>query len=94
MGSALATLACYFSMAAICWWLGNRYFPIPYPMLRLGAWLLLAVGLVATTWYLDIESYWLRHAFHLLVCLAFVGGIFLIERPDLTRNPAVPIKQV
>ncbi|MBC6606205.1 polysaccharide biosynthesis C-terminal domain-containing protein [Hymenobacter sp. BT188] len=93
MGSALATLACYFMMAAICWWLGNRYFPIPYPVLRISAWLLLAVGLVAATWFITIEDYWLRHAFHLVVCLAFVGGIFLVERADLTRKPRPQVKQ-
>jgi O-antigen/teichoic acid export membrane protein len=94
MGSALATLACYFTMAAVCWWLGNRYFPIPYPMLRLSAWLLLAVALVAATWYVHIPDFWLRHAFHLLVCLAFVGGIFLVERADLMRKPEARIKQI
>jgi O-antigen/teichoic acid export membrane protein len=94
LGSALATLACYFMMAAICWWLGNRHFPVPYPVARLSAWLLLAVGLVAATWYLDIPNYWLRHAFHLLVCLTFVGGIFLVERTDLKRQPEARIKQI
>ncbi len=93
MGSAFATLACYFMMAAVCWWLGNRYFPVPYPVLRIGAWLLLAIGLVAVTWFISIEEYWLRHAFHLLVCLGFVGGIFLVERADLTRKPRPQVKQ-
>ncbi len=46
MGSAWATLACYFMMAAICWWLGERHFPVPYPVGRLLVWLLAAVALV------------------------------------------------
>ena len=45
-GSAWATLACYFMMAALCWWLGERHFPVPYPVGRLLLWLLGAVGLV------------------------------------------------
>ncbi|RZK17114.1 MAG: polysaccharide biosynthesis protein, partial [Hymenobacter sp.] len=28
LGSAWATLACYFMMAALCWWLGERHFPV------------------------------------------------------------------
>ena len=46
LGSAWATLACYFMMAAICWWLGERHFPVPYPVGRLLLWLLGAVLLV------------------------------------------------
>jgi len=46
-GSAWATLACYFLMAALCWWLGERHFPVPYPVGRLLLWLLGAVALVA-----------------------------------------------
>ncbi|WP_151089410.1 oligosaccharide flippase family protein [Hymenobacter baengnokdamensis] len=45
-GSAWATLACYFMMAGICWWLGERHFPVPYPVGRLLLWLLGAVALV------------------------------------------------
>ena len=46
LGSAWATLACYFMMAALCWWLGERHFPVPYPVKRLLLWLVGAVGLV------------------------------------------------
>ena len=46
MGSAWATLACYFMMAALCWWLGERHYPVPYPVGRLLLWLLGAVALV------------------------------------------------
>ena len=46
LGSAWATLACYFMMAALCWWLGERHFPVPYPVGRLLLWLLGAVALV------------------------------------------------
>jgi O-antigen/teichoic acid export membrane protein len=46
LGSAWATLACYFMMAGLCWWLGERHFPVPYPVGRLLLWLVVAVGLV------------------------------------------------
>jgi O-antigen/teichoic acid export membrane protein len=46
LGSAWATLTCYFMMAGLCWWLGERHFPVPYPVGRLLLWLVVAVGLV------------------------------------------------
>ncbi|TYZ13419.1 polysaccharide biosynthesis protein [Hymenobacter lutimineralis] len=82
MGSALATLACYFTMAAICWWLGERHFPVPYPVARLLLWLLAAVALVALGWLVQPEAYWLRHGWHLLLSLAFVAALVLVEKPQ------------
>jgi hypothetical protein len=66
-------------MAAICWWLGNRHFPVPYPIFRLGLWLALAIGLVAVSWYTPVAGYWLRHLFHLVLCAAFAGLVYLVE---------------
>ncbi|SHJ70048.1 Membrane protein involved in the export of O-antigen and teichoic acid [Hymenobacter daecheongensis DSM 21074] len=88
MGCALTTLACYFMMAVVCWVLGNKHYPIPYPMARLGLWLALAVAVVAVGWLLPVPDYWLRHAFHLGLCTVFAGLIFLVERP---RKAGLPV---
>ncbi|OUJ70148.1 lipopolysaccharide biosynthesis protein [Hymenobacter crusticola] len=81
MGSAITTLACYFMMAVVCGWLGQRHYPIPYPVRRLAAWLLFAIGIVAVSWFTPITEYWLRHTFHVGLCLLFVGLLYLVERP-------------
>ncbi|UOQ80132.1 polysaccharide biosynthesis C-terminal domain-containing protein [Hymenobacter sp. 5414T-23] len=86
MGSALATLACYFTMAAVCWWLGNTHFPVPYPVRRLLTWIGLAVGVVAMGWYVPVAEYWTRHAFHALLTLGFVVLLMLVERPHRLRT--------
>jgi O-antigen/teichoic acid export membrane protein len=39
-GSAWATLACYGGMAGISYLLGRRYYPVPYPLAKIGAYLL------------------------------------------------------
>ncbi|WBA41612.1 oligosaccharide flippase family protein [Hymenobacter canadensis] len=82
MGSAIATLACYFMMAAVCWWLGERHFPVPYPVARLLGWLALASGVVALGWFVPVSGYWLRQGWHLALCAGFVGLIILIEKPQ------------
>jgi O-antigen/teichoic acid export membrane protein len=82
MGCALATLACYFMMAAICWWLGERHFPVPYPVGRLLTWLLVASGVVALGWFIVPADYWVRHAWHLGLCAVFVGLIVVVEKPQ------------
>ncbi|GAB2771706.1 O-antigen/teichoic acid export membrane protein [Hymenobacter luteus] len=79
MGSALATLACYFLMAALCWWLGERHFPVPYPVARLLAWLALAVGVVALSWWLPVAEGWPRYGLQALLTLGFVGLVGVVE---------------
>jgi O-antigen/teichoic acid export membrane protein len=82
MGSALATLACYFLMAVLCWRLGERHFPVPYPMGRLGLWLLLAAALVTVGWQVQVADWWLRHAWHLGLTLLFLAALYVVERPQ------------
>ena len=81
MGSAIATLACYFMMAMLCWRLGERHFPVPYPALRLGAWLLFAVVLVVLGWAVEPADWWLRHAWHVGLTAAFLLALYAVERP-------------
>jgi O-antigen/teichoic acid export membrane protein len=92
MGSAWATLTCYFMMAALCWWLGERHFPVPYPMGRLLVWLLGAVGLVAAgqagIGALQKEA---GYALGMILTLAFIGLVYLIEGRQLRRTtPLAP----
>jgi O-antigen/teichoic acid export membrane protein len=44
-GAAWAHLACYGSMAAASYFLGRRYYPVPYPVLRIGGYLLFGLVL-------------------------------------------------
>ncbi|NEM96892.1 lipopolysaccharide biosynthesis protein [Pontibacter burrus] len=80
MGSAIATFICYFGMALASYLLGNRHYPIPYPVKTMAGYILLAVGLVWATIVIDIENWWVRHAFQLFVCAAFVAIVWLFER--------------
>jgi O-antigen/teichoic acid export membrane protein len=44
MGAAWATLFCYFSMAAISYFLGQKHYPVPYPMRKIISYLALAMS--------------------------------------------------
>ncbi len=81
MGAAIATLACYFMMAVLCWRLGERHFPVPYPVARLGGWLAGAVVLVALGWGVEVAAWGPRHAWHAGLTAAFLAALYLVERP-------------
>ncbi|HEY4652555.1 MAG TPA: polysaccharide biosynthesis C-terminal domain-containing protein [Pontibacter sp.] len=85
MGSAIATLVCYFGMALVSYLLGNKHYPIPYPVKTIAGYILLAVGLVWATIVVDIENWWIRHAFNLILCLAFAAMVWFFERRRLLK---------
>ncbi|NDK57124.1 oligosaccharide flippase family protein [Pontibacter fetidus] len=85
MGSAIATLVCYFTMALASYLLGNKHYPIPYPVKTMAGYILLAIGLVWVTIVIDIENWWVRHAFSLAVCVAFAAIVWLFERRRLLK---------
>lgn len=85
MGSAIATLICYFSMALVSYLLGNRHYPIPYPVKTMLGYILLAAGLVWLALGVDIENFWLRHIYHLAICAAFAAVVWLRERPRFLK---------
>ena len=82
LGCALATLACYFMMAVLCWRLGERHFPVPYPALRLGLWLLFASALVGLGWGVEVADWWARHVWHAGLTGVFLLALYLVERPQ------------
>ena len=88
LGCALATLACYFMMAVVCWRLGERHFPVPYPVSRLGLWLLGATALVALGWGVPVAGWWLRQTWHAGLTVAFLLALYAVERPRRAVAPA------
>ena len=45
MGSVWATFSAYFLMSAASYFIGQKYYPVPYPLISIGFYILLGVGL-------------------------------------------------
>lgn len=57
MGSAIATLAAYGSMMLISYYLGNKYYPIPYDFQKIGGYLSLSILFSVISFYYFRENY-------------------------------------
>lgn len=80
MGSSWATLLCYFSMTAACYFLGQKYLPIPYKMLEGLAYLFYALLLIQLSAMAELSSSYLSFGFHILILLIFALSAYLRER--------------
>ena len=77
IGSALATLVCYFSMALASYSLGKKRFPIPYQLARISLYLfsMLAIYLLIYMTHLNL---WINFLF----LLGFIIFVYLLEKPE------------
>tara|TARA_B110000881_G_scaffold216194_1_gene231388 strand:- start:341 stop:1753 length:1413 start_codon:yes stop_codon:yes gene_type:complete len=79
VGSAWATLVCYFSMTVTSYYLGKRHFPIPYQVGRIGLYLLGMLGIYFLLNFLE-SNMW----FNSLYLVGFIISIFVLEKRNKT----------
>jgi O-antigen/teichoic acid export membrane protein len=85
-GSAWAALICYFSMAALCYVLGQKFYPIPYSIGKDLGYIIVTMVLVFVLQPITFSNQFLTTGFHAGVMLVYLGIIYLIERKSLTAG--------
>lgn len=80
MGSSWAALLCYFLMAAACYVIGQKFYPIPYAIGKGLAYIICTTGLVLWVNSVTINTQWLSVSFHAAVMAAFVITVYFVER--------------
>jgi O-antigen/teichoic acid export membrane protein len=85
LGSAWATFICYGAMMVLSYIAGQRYYRIPYNLVKCLGYPLAAVGIwfLAGLWHPDHRV--LSILYHSFVLLVFAGCVFLVERPRLAE---------
>ena len=80
-GSAIATIGAYGSMMAISYFLGNKYYPIPYDMKKISAYLGLSIAFSIISFYYFRENYYVGIG----LLLVFLYFIYYNEKETLNR---------
>ncbi len=80
LGSSWAALICYFSMTVACYLLGQRFYPIPYSLLKGLAYILTTTILVYSVNTIALPTQWLATGFHMLVIGLYLFIIYRLER--------------
>lgn len=85
-GSAWATLICYFSMLVISYLQGQRYFPVPYPLGRIGMYIGLALLTYGLSEWLKPVDFLMRIGWNSLLFGAYLACIALVFERDFLRS--------
>ena len=81
MGSAWVSMIAYFVMMVLSYVLGQKYYPIPYNLKRIFAYLVVSTVIAFSSFFLFDRNIYIGNA----MLLAFLAGIFYVEKEDLMR---------
>lgn len=87
-GSAAAALLCYATMAFLCYFLGQRFYPIPYNLGKVIGYVVVTLAIVYAVNALEISNQVLATTFHLGIISVYLFLIYLVERRDLNFKRA------
>lgn len=81
MGSAWVSMLAYFIMMVMSYVLGQKYYPIPYNLKKILAYLVLSTAIVFTSFFIFKRNIYIGNA----LLLVFAAGIFYVEKDDLRK---------
>ena len=82
-GSAFAILICFFGMMVVSYFLGQKYYPIPYNIKRIFTYFLLATVLYIISLYTATLSPIYKFSIHTIFIIIFLISIFILEKSEL-----------
>jgi O-antigen/teichoic acid export membrane protein len=83
MGGALSTLACYLAMTGLCYYYGQKFYPIPYKTLKGVMYLFVAFGISYLGFYLEIAAPTLNFLVKNTLILLFLVLVFVSDKKEI-----------
>jgi O-antigen/teichoic acid export membrane protein len=85
-GAALAAVLAYFSMMVYCYFTGQKYFRIPYPIKKISIQIVLAGLLILLFFYFKPSDIVWNYTLGILISLIYAALLFLYERKRIFSN--------
>lgn len=80
MGCAWAFMISCFVMTALCYWLGDKHFPVPYNLKSIGSYLAGSALLIWLNSFIKINNIWAAIGYHGIIFILFLLIIIVVER--------------
>jgi len=83
MGSLISMALCYIVMCVLCYYYGNKYFPIPYKFVPLLWHSIAAIGLVFFTFRFSLDNRLLDIGLNLAITVIYLVVVWQLEKKKL-----------
>lgn len=80
LGSSWATAIVYGTMAITCYFIGQKFYPIPYPILAGTGYIIVTYLLIYLVNDITFSNQWITTSFHFGVLLLFMLAVYFMER--------------
>ena len=84
-GSAVTLLTAFFVMMVISYFLGRKYYPIPYNLKRIGFYFLVTMILFCISLYTSQQQPVIKYSIHTVFIFIFILTVFKFEKNSLMR---------
>lgn len=86
VGSAWATLICYVSMTVLSYYIGQKYFPVPYQVGKILMYLFIAIALFISSKFLITNTETLNLVANNFIVLFFIAFVYFNERKEFKKT--------
>lgn len=83
MGSAIAIFVCFFVMMIISYIYGQKYYPIPYNLKRIGLYFSFAAIIYIISLFTSVQNALIKYALHSFFLAIFIFSVFKLEKNEL-----------
>ena len=83
LGFAIAFAVSGFTMVALCYYFGQKYYPVPYDVVSALGYIGVGALLIFSSTLFKIQDLWISVPVHMFVLAVFAAIIFFIERKNL-----------
>ncbi len=85
MASAVAVLISFIVMSVLSYVIGQRHYPVNYPMKRIFFYFLVAFLIYSFSLIISPEGILLQNIFHLLLLIIFVTTVYILENKEFQK---------
>lgn len=83
MGSAISIFICFLVMVLLSYFIGHKYYPVPYPVKRILTYFLIAGLLFAISRHTNTFLPLLKYPIHTILLFIYIGSIYILEKNEI-----------
>jgi O-antigen/teichoic acid export membrane protein len=85
MGSAVAVFFSYFIMMIISYFMGKKYYPVPYDLKRIGIYFTIALVLYFVSLFSSSQPVFIKYTINTILFALFLFAVYKMEKNQLIR---------
>lgn len=87
-GAAWTTLICYFVISLLCYFIGQKFYPVAYKVKRIAFYILFSIGLYSVMYYLqdNIQNIMLRLAINTALIIVYLILCYILDFKKIIKQ--------